>query len=363
MSGSNDDEPLSKRARNWVFTYNNYTNEGVNTFTTNLQNHPSVQYYMYAHEVGESGTPHLQGYIQCSNPIKKGRLVKMQIDPKNITNQSELNPQQNIWFHSAAGSLQQNVTYCSKQEELTEWGTPKLTKSQAGQNRMAALRNDIKNGITWEEIKDKYPGHAIRYRKSIRDQISERDDLLEREKLKQSLANDDLKPWQEEAIDKLGDQSDREVLWVYDKEGGKGKTWLSKYLLVNHGAHLSKGGKSADMAYAYNHEELVAIDLVREKEEYTNYAIIEQFKDGLVQSTKYESKLKLKGGLVQVIVFSNWLPDFTKLSMDRWRLMELTDTPLGVQWRYWSKTSITEHIANLQEEQTIDGPYSDINMY
>ena len=51
-------------SRNWCFTLNNYTAEDEARLAS-----LSCKYIVYGREVGESGTPHLQGYVE----FNKGR--------------------------------------------------------------------------------------------------------------------------------------------------------------------------------------------------------------------------------------------------------------------------------------------------
>lgn len=94
------------RSRGWCFTLNNYTDE-------HLSNVDSVecQYIIYGREVGESGTPHLQGYIHFPNARFLSSLRKL-IPGAHLT--------------PANGSPEQNIAYCSKEGNVTERGTRPL---------------------------------------------------------------------------------------------------------------------------------------------------------------------------------------------------------------------------------------------
>lgn len=132
-----------------------------------------------------------------------------------------------------------------------------------------------------------------------------------------------LRKWQDEVLRRIDIQSNRQILWVYDEEGNKGKTFLSKYLCVMKGAIRFQNGKSADIKYAYNGQDIVIFDYVRSMEEIVNYGIIECMKDGIMFSTKYESKQKYGHTNTKVVCFSNFKPAIDKMSLDRWDLLNI----------------------------------------
>lgn len=129
--------------------------------------------------------------------------------------------------------------------------------------------------------------------------------------------------WQAKVIDYVNmPVHDREVLWVIDEVGGKGKTYLGEYLIASRGAAYFTGGNKNDIAYAWKGEGIVIFDYARGGAEYVNYATIESIKNGMIFSGKYASGLK-RYAKPHVIIFSNFEPDMAKLSLDRWNIMTL----------------------------------------
>ena len=141
-----------------------------------------------------------------------------------------------------------------------------------------------------------------------------------------------LKDWQRDVMDLIkSTNDDRSIHWVYDKDGGQGKTKLCRHLINEYGdtaAYIC--GKSADMKYAiakkvesgYN-PRLILLDFTRSLENYISYEGIESVKNGLFFSTKYESGTVMIDPPV-VICFANFLPDQTKLSIDRWNIINIS---------------------------------------
>lgn len=91
------------RYRGWCFTLNNWTDieEGEISIA-------DCQYLVYGKEIGEQGTPHLQGYIYFKNK-KSLRQLKELVS-------------QRAHFEAAKGTGEENRTYCTKQGDFYERG-------------------------------------------------------------------------------------------------------------------------------------------------------------------------------------------------------------------------------------------------
>jgi len=91
------------RSRSFVLTLNNYTEEEFE-----LLKELKYKYIIIGDEIGENGTPHLQGYVNFSNSTSFNTIKKAC-------------PRAHI--EVAKGSPRQNYEYCSKQQIKYEDGT------------------------------------------------------------------------------------------------------------------------------------------------------------------------------------------------------------------------------------------------
>lgn len=139
---------MTDRHRAYCFTINNYTSS--DHFAVDMLMKKAI-YGIVGEEVGDKGTPHLQGYIHLANPLSFNALKKF-ITRANI--------------RVAGGDDSQNFTYCSKDGKYKEWG-----QKSEGQGK----RNDIKeiadlirsHQITLEEIMFDYPDMYLKYSRSF----------------------------------------------------------------------------------------------------------------------------------------------------------------------------------------------------
>lgn len=267
-----------------------------------------MSYAIIGKEVGDGGTPHLQGYVVLVN-AKTIRAFQTLLKKAGIK----------CAIFIANGSVEQNRVYCSKDADFKEFGT---APAQGKRSDISGLYDLVAAGKTSLEIASENPNGWMRYNKSIEKLRI----LFDAEKNKTQMESDFkdcvLRDWQQEVVTLLFLQDDRTVLWVVGSEGNDGKTWLGKYLVVTKNAFYINGGKNADIAYAYQGQEYVVFDYTRQQEGVTNYSIIEMFKNGLIFSPKYESMLKSYPA-AKVIVFSNWQPDKSQLSEDRWSIFNI----------------------------------------
>jgi len=95
-------------AKNWVFTLNNYLESDFELFCTFCANNEQVEYGIVGKEVGDGGTPHLQGYFKLRRK-RDLRALRHELSPR-------------AHYEVARGSARSNREYCSKGGSYSEFG-------------------------------------------------------------------------------------------------------------------------------------------------------------------------------------------------------------------------------------------------
>lgn len=101
--------PRLQRSKRWCFTLNNPVTEEIDTLQS-LVDRGLVGYVILGNERGESGTPHLQGYLELKKKLSLRQVKDI------IGNRAHL--------EFARGSFQENYDYCSKDGDFVTFGEP-----------------------------------------------------------------------------------------------------------------------------------------------------------------------------------------------------------------------------------------------
>jgi len=142
---------LKVKSRNVCFTHNHYGESDIEA----IQTLTFVKYGCIGKEVGESGTPHLQGYLHMNKAKALSAVIK------NLKKVLGTAPHVEI----CKGSPQANIEYCSKGGDFVEWGERPKQGRRMDLEHAAQMVRDGKRMI---EIADEHPGTFIRYHKGIR---------------------------------------------------------------------------------------------------------------------------------------------------------------------------------------------------
>lgn len=251
-----------KKYKNWCFTLNNYTEQEINALLAFLA---SSKQYVFQEEEGEEKTPHLQGCVQFKNQTRFSTI-------------SKINPRIH-WEHCR--SWKHACAYCSDEDKRKP------------------------NGRIWNK------------------------GVIIIEKLKDPLQGKELHPWQKDILDIIKKEPhDRTIHWYYEYEGNVGKTSLAKHICMNYPALYVSGG-AKDIKYAIaeyvktNNLKVAIFDIPRDKENYMVYSALEEVKNGIFFSPKYEAGMVMFN-TPHVIVFANFHPQLENtLSQDRWHIVNL----------------------------------------
>jgi len=135
---------------NWCFTLNNYTAADEQTLSTWCSSPtPIATYLCYGREVGDSGTPHLQGYAEF-----KGRRTLSSV--RSLIPRAHWEPRR--------GTSQEAATYCKKDGNFFEEGV----LSQRGRRKdLEEIRDEIKAGATEVSIAENHFSQWVVYRRSF----------------------------------------------------------------------------------------------------------------------------------------------------------------------------------------------------
>lgn len=101
------------RSRNFCFTWNNYSDASIQVLTE-----LECKYLCYGKEVGESGTPHLQGVVVFANAVSHKSVIKKL---------------KGAHVEPCKGSIEQNETYCKKDGDWIERGSKPMNQMEKGE--------------------------------------------------------------------------------------------------------------------------------------------------------------------------------------------------------------------------------------
>lgn len=296
---------VNSRCKRWVFTINNYNDEHIASLDS-----LECRYLVYGRETAPTtGTPHLQGFVVFETALRRSTIVA--------------NVGGGHW-QPANGTSQQASDYCKKDGNFTERGQ---LPNQQGKRR------DLERLVDWldEFIEDN--GRAPTEREVARLQplaLLKRIDIMRLARLRAPdpiIRDGEPNEWQRHLYDELeSDADDRSVIFYVDSEGGKGKTWFQQWLVSKapEKVQLLGVGKRDDMTFAVDADKTVfLVNVPRGGMEFLQYTVLEQLKDRMVFSTKYQSSMKVLKSNVHVVVFCNEDPDMAKMSGDRYVIRAL----------------------------------------
>jgi len=276
-----------------------------------------IGFLSYQKEIAPStGTPHFQGYVEFKKPLRITGIVKLG----------------GGWSHMhlipSKGDAASNIAYTTKDDsrcasgEQVYYGIPLVAAENEGKGRAYAELCAALHLPGFDVLDPKWTTEYLRHKRSI-------DEFLRQLKAVQPKDADipyiTLYPWQSELVSIFSQPPDRrKVYWYWSEHGDIGKSTFCTYLVKYHAAIVMEVTAKDRVIRAYNHEPIVVVDVERAAGKTTafNYSTLEMLKNGRGFNTMYEPGMKLFK-VPHVIVFTNFAPDQSMLSADRWVIKNL----------------------------------------
>lgn len=291
----------------FCYTWNNFPAsalENIKAFCEDPTNQVDICFFQ--EERGESGTPHLQGYIKLKGRHKK-RWNAIQAGFGSNT----------IHMEKQRGSLESNIEYCLKEDSRVEGG---LTYEFYSNPADKPESPEIPRGLDSERL--------YMYQQE-----------LEKMYIDERLNADAL--WSNPETRAEQERYDRQIHWVWERDGNVGKTSFAKYMCRKYPNSIKVDGAAKDIKHAilsvatdksgtFNRRKfpkLVIWNIVRSQLDdeggaRISWKAVEEIKDAFFFSPKYE------GGMVNenppfILMFANQAPPLSELSADRWKVHEI----------------------------------------
>lgn len=322
--------------KNCCFTSFNMDIDWENLNIDELDKKKQIKYIIYQGELCKDGKKHIQGFIQFHNKKRFTAIKKLLND-------------NTIHLETMRGTAEQARRYCTDEytDENNEYKKIWFKHIERGEldttisgtrTDLIALKNKIVDGnklkdILMDSTDNKEIHNILQYNKPLKRLEEEVQMKTMRDKLLKQYEGIKWNKLQQKILDILVENVDnRKVHWFYDEYGNSGKSFISKYLQLTRDTYYITGGKQNDILYGYEGQQLVIIDLARTYADNLEhiYTIIENLKNGQYLSTKYETKQKLFE-IPYIMVMANFKPDKTRLSNDRWDIIDTIDYQDDIQ--------------------------------
>lgn len=260
------------RSRNWIWTWNNYTEE-EEFLVKSFSERECIQSTV-AKEVGEEGTPHLQGCWIFKN-ARTFNSLKTAFPKIHL---------------EKARNKEAALEYCRKKE------------TNVGQLVELGVNEKVEDPLEGLELFD--------WQKELIEYIGTKPD-------KRTIR------WYVDKVGNSGKTSIAKHLCIkYENEiiylsGGPSqvKYGVMTFLYNKKNGKLVRNNKNLRAA---------VFDFTRSQDERVSYQALEEVKNGIFFNTKYECK-QVIFNCPHIICFANFEPDMDKLSRDRWVIKELTE--------------------------------------
>lgn len=257
---------------------------------------------------GEPHQAHVQGYIELLDKQSIQRVQQCDFSPSWAT----------MHLESSKGTAAENVKYCSKIENrLVGPFSVGSSGDRGGRPKLDEMARDLLQHRDLRRFANENPGSFVQHNRGL-ERLLEITTQPER-----APEGTQLRPWQLDLSAKIIDVAphERRVYWIFDETGDTGKSWFINWLVREHGSLPLSNGRHDRILNAWRGQSIVTFDFPRSVvdggSDRVPYGPIERIKDGIVWSG-FSGASAFVGRIPHVLCFANFLPDYSKLSADRW---------------------------------------------
>lgn len=295
------------KSRRICFTLNNPTDDEQQALVDFLDGDRCV-YGVFGKETGDSGTPHLQGFLILTSP-QRFSFLHSRISPR-------------LHLETTRGTSQQASDYCKKDGDFEEFGEfPNQQGRRSDIEQFVQYVSDADHHPSEREIARAFPSLYMRYRSSLLDLVEH----LRPEP--QFPVGGSLREWQRVLGENLSlPPDDRSIMFYVDETGGMGKSYFVRYCFTAFPGQVQalSVGKRDDLTFAIDTSKTIFLfDVPRLGMEFFQYSVVEKLKDQILFSAKYASRTKFLPSPVHVVVFCNEFPNMEALTEDRFNITTL----------------------------------------
>lgn len=301
-----------------------------------------VRYSAYALEKSKEGLRHLQGYTEFKKPQRMAAVKKLfECESLHLEKRKGSREQAREYcrgFDSPICIVMTNdgytVSALRKAGVIGMWEAGTWENGGQG-SRFQGILEECQGGATVTDIMDNYPAEYIKYSTGIEKMVSKCQERNIREERKVELEKIILYPWEKRLLDEIKFEDPRAIYWYWEKEGNCGKSTFTNWLDFIKGAFTWNGPcVNKDIASAIDSmstkPSLYVFDFTRQRQDYIDYSIMESIKNGKISVNKYCSHNIYLPVNSQVVCFANWKPDTSSMSLDRWKIREISALTKGI---------------------------------
>lgn len=293
-----------RRKKGWCFTINNPDGSLVGDELKRwmagltLPETTKIAYAVWSLEEGETGTPHIQGYVRFTNKLVFNTVRRILSERAHVEG-SNGSDQANYEYISHTGKHANKPGLLDGPYEL---GSRNI---EGKRDQLLVFREAVQHVRKFDELYEdpsiasvlaRYPQYALKMF------------TLERNKKIKTVEIDKLYCWQWGILYylKQGWQT-RRIYWIWSERSGTGKSSFGQFLCSRYDV-LIASGEYKDILYAYQDQEVIWFDLARADQLNGNLtSTLELLSNGGRQmSTKYQACQKIVQA--HIIVTSNKAP-------------------------------------------------------